>query len=168
MERVTRQAAWCRRRRHARLRYAACGLVLLWAPLALAQNEASRPVQSLPSIELLMRTDPGPSPFGSASWAQAPALPATAPAALRLGLRWRPPPVAGQHLNAQVWRRISLAHERTDGLEDEPLYGARLEMQLSSPKLRLRDLLGVQLDNGARLSLGRINGRVSVYYRMQF
>ncbi|MEJ7929573.1 hypothetical protein WG922_06260 [Ramlibacter sp. AN1015] len=93
--------------------------------------------------------------------------------ALKLGLQWKGGSSAsGWQVDATVWRRVSADNPADALLYGRPAqarYGAGLEMQLPQPKrLSLRDLLGVQLDNGARLSLGRKNGAVRLYYKVQF
>ena len=126
--------------------------------------------QKLPSVELLMLQEAASSEAQRADWTRAAgAFGPAPPRGLKLGLQWRGEPVAGHPLHAQLWRRVAQGDDSRPGAVDEPLYGARVEMPLSPERrLSLRDLLGMELDNGAKLSLGRKNGRVSVYYRVQF
>ncbi|MBL0420408.1 hypothetical protein JI739_08645 [Ramlibacter sp. AW1] len=143
--------------------------MLLVGPMAGAMADAEP--QRFPSIELLLANEPAPARAGSVDWAErARASGAAGAQGLKLGLQWRGEPVAGQPVQAQLWRRLRHAGDADRGVADEPgVYGARVEMQMPPERsLSLRDLLGVQLDNGAKLSLARRNGRVSIYYKVQF
>lgn len=91
------------------------------------------------------------------------------PGQLNLALRWRQQGPAGRALDASIWHSITADPTRTDLADTEPLYGAQVEMELRSDrKAALRDLLGMKLDNGGRISLRPRNGKVAIYYRMQF
>lgn len=153
---------------HGMPRWLAC-LAVMASPLAMAQTE--EPSAGLPNVDLVMlQADAAPALTGSLNWA-AQALGQSAPAgALRLGLRWRPAPIAGRQFAAQVWHRLNAAPDPIELWNDgPPLYGAQVEMQLSPAKsMSLRDLLGMKLDNNSRVSVRPRNGKVSIYYKMQF
>ncbi len=88
---------------------------------------------------------------------------------LNLGLRWRPDPVAGFAFRASVWRRISQDGQVADNGAPEPVYGAQVEMELKrDARAELRDLLGMKMDNGGRISLKPRKNAVTVYYKMNF
>jgi hypothetical protein len=87
---------------------------------------------------------------------------------LNLGLQWRRQPAGGFSVQATVWRRISL-DARPAGAPAEPIYGAQLEMELRrDPRASLRDLLGMQLNNGGRISLKPRRNEVTIYYKVSF
>lgn len=91
------------------------------------------------------------------------------PGQLNLALRWRHQVPTGHAFDASVWRSITADPNRTDPAESEPIYGAQVEMELRSDrKAALRDLLGIKLDDGGRISLRPRNGKVAIYYRVQF
>ena len=55
--------------------------------------------------------------------------------------------------------------------QQEPVYGARVEMRLApakSPLLFDRGFVGMQLQSGARISIKRKDGKPMVYYRSSF
>lgn len=155
--------------------HARAWLMLLGAVAAGPVASAQRAVPGLPGgVDVLMLADPVPPPGASVQWARpaGPTSTSVGAAGLKLGLQWRTTPVSGQQLRAQFWRRVPLNAPHWQGGQGgwvEPVYGARVEMQLAPRKrLKLRDLLGMQLDNGARLSVRPRKGRVSLYYRVQF
>jgi hypothetical protein len=89
-------------------------------------------------------------------------------ASIDLGLRW-----SQRQIDVMAWRRMtaaddadSLAHMR------EPVYGARVEMNLAAARKSSfaldRGFLGFQLESGARISVKRKDGRPMVYYRSAF
>lgn len=91
---------------------------------------------------------------------------------LDLGLRWRQPVASEQHVDVTAWRRTeappdaySLARSR------EPVYGARVEMNLKPSKARFvatHRFIGLQLDSGDRILLRRTDGNATLYYRTRF
>lgn len=92
-----------------------------------------------------------------------------APGQLNLALRWRQQSLGGHAVDASIWHSLTADPGLTDPADTEPLYGAQVEMELRSDrKAALRDLLGMKLDNGARISLRRRNGQMAIYYRVQF
>lgn len=174
MESVTHRVP--SRRRMARLagRWAGSCVLMLGSTGALAQLMVEAEPTRLPQVDLVMLAEPQPPNAGSAyqlNWSAFAPQQQAAPSHLNLGLRWRPTTPAGRQVDAQVWRRVtSTTPSSLAYVEDAPEYGARVEMQITPAKrtIPLRDLLGMQLDNGARLSLRPRNGKVSLYYRMQF
>jgi len=91
------------------------------------------------------------------------------PESLSLALHWRPVPIAGHTLDISVWRRVTPVSSLTGALSRDPGYGAQVELQLATERMAaLRDLLGVKLGNGARISLRRKSGRTTINFRMQF
>lgn len=90
------------------------------------------------------------------------------PKQLNLALRWRQQVPSGHAVDASIWRSITVDSQRSEA-GAEPLYGAQVEMELrSGRKAALRDLLGMKLDNGGRISLRPRKGKVAIYYRVQF
>lgn len=89
-----------------------------------------------------------------------------------LGIQWRQPVMNDRHVDVTAWRRmapepdaLTLIHQR------EPVYGARVEMNLQGRKRGLvadKRFLGLQLDNGTRITLRRKDGNPTLYYRSQF
>ena len=87
-----------------------------------------------------------------------------------LGLRWRQA-LDGHHaVDITAWQRtpqrdaLSLIRER------DPSYGARVELRIAPARSRfIADyrFLGLQLDNGGRISLRRKDGRAAITYRQQ-
>lgn len=106
--------------------------------------------------------------------AHAPALLAAAQPAVDVGVTMRHTFDNNQRVDVTAWRRMTpqqpdamtLIHRR------EPGYGARVEWSLSKKGARSRtsfkDLLGVQLEGGGRISLRRKHGGPMIYYRNQF
>ena len=87
---------------------------------------------------------------------------------LNLGLHWRPRAMGGFSVQASVWRRIS-QDRPTDGDAAEPIYGAQVELELRrDPRAALRDLLGMKMDNGGRISLRPRKNAVTIYYKVSF
>jgi hypothetical protein len=145
-------------------------LMLGAAPLSFAQAVVGETEPTrLPQVDLVMLATAVPTSSVTLQGTPASSGLRASPS-LNLGLRWRPAPVAGRNVDAQLFRRVSKTTERDDDWQiDAPLYGAKVEMQMSRPqRVSLRDLLGVQLDNGARVSVRPRNGKLSLYYRVQF
>jgi hypothetical protein len=86
-----------------------------------------------------------------------------------LGLRW-----SQRHIDVMAWRRMNTPEDAyaLAQLRDPPLYGARVEMNLSAPRKSGfaldRGFIGMQLESGARISIKRKDGRPMVYYRTTF
>jgi len=105
---------------------------------------------------------------------------APAPFALRggptqsvdLGLHYRYTLDSNYRVDVTAWRRLMPADALTMVQTREPMYGARVEMQLGgggrSGLVADHRFLGLQLESGARLSLKRRNGGPMVYYRQKF
>jgi hypothetical protein len=140
----------------------------LASPLVMAQVE--EPATGLPNVDLVMLQAEASPPTGGLNWAAQARGQAAPEQSLKLGLRWRPAPIAGRQFAAQVWHRLSPAPDPVELWHDgPPLYGAQVEMQLSSAKrVSLRDLLGLKLDNNSRVSVRPRKGKVSIYYKVQF
>jgi len=90
-----------------------------------------------------------------------------------VGLRWRQQ-VGGEHMvDITAWRRVEGAQDAMSLIRQrDPVFGARVEMQLK-PIRRSgftvdQRFIGLQLDNGARISLRRKNGAPTLYFRQQF
>lgn len=144
-------------------------LAVAASPIAIAQAE--EPAAGLPNVDLVMlQAEASLPPVGGLNWAAQARGQAAAGQGLQLGLRWRPAPIAGRRFAAQVWHRLSPAPDPIELWHDgPPLYGAQVEMQLSSAKrVSLRDLLGLKLDNNSRVSVRPRKGKVSIYYKVQF
>lgn len=94
------------------------------------------------------------------------------PAGEDLGLQWRQPVGTDRTIDIMAWRRA--ATRERDALsmiqEREPMFGARVEMRITSRKSFATELkaIGLQLDNGAKIMLRRKDGNPTLYYRQQF
>jgi hypothetical protein len=89
-------------------------------------------------------------------------------AAVDLGVRWSQGVV-----DVTAWRRMNGPDDAYSMIQmREPVYGARVEMNLASAKALPfaidRGFLGMQLESGARISIKRRNGGPMVYYRSSF
>lgn len=87
-----------------------------------------------------------------------------------LGLRFSPR-VQNQQIDIMAWRRMSAEDDAYSLVQRQPVYGARVEMNLSGSKSSfgfVRGFLGLQLEGGARISVKRKNGGPMVYYRTTF
>jgi hypothetical protein len=131
--------------------------------LRLMGNETSR----LPRIDMALLS-PLPSPVADPVRLARRAQGVAPDGPLNLGLHWRPQPVGGFTVHATVWRRISLDPQPSDA-PPEAVYGAQVEMELRrDQRAALRDLLGMKLDNGGRISLKPRKNAVTVYYKVSF
>jgi hypothetical protein len=88
------------------------------------------------------------------------------------GLRWSQR-VQSQQIDITAWRRMNTDDDAYTLVQSrQPVYGARLEMNLAaaarSPFALDRGFIGFQLESGARISLKRSNGRPMIYYRSTF
>lgn len=108
--------------------------------------------------------------FGLASPSVAPGLQART--GVDLGLRWSQK-LQSQRVDITAWRRMNAPDDAyTQVLMHEPVYGARVEMDLSAgAQSGLKaDLgfLGFQMESGARITVKRKDGRPMLYYRSAF
>jgi hypothetical protein len=114
------------------------------------------------------------------------ALPAAEgrPSRLSLTVTEPPPGIEGQDVGVQWSQRLTRQHSvditawrRTEPdamtliqQQRGPTYGARLEFRLKPSSRFVADYksLGLQLDNGGKISLRRKNGSAALVYRQQF
>ena len=87
---------------------------------------------------------------------------------LDVGLRW-----SQKQVDVMAWRRMTGPDDAYSLIQmQQPVYGARVEMNLGSSKKRAfaldRGLIGMQLESGARISIKRKNGGPMIYYRTTF
>jgi len=77
-----------------------------------------------------------------------------------------------QRVDITAWRRMNAPDDvYTLAVTRQPLYGARLELDLPSSKGGLaleQGFVGMQLEGGARITIKRKDGRPMVYYRTAF
>jgi hypothetical protein len=108
--------------------------------------------------------------FGLASPSGGPGLqPRTG---IDVGLRWSQL-LQSQRIDITAWRRMNVPDDAyTQVIMREPVYGARVEMNLSSAQRSglAMDLgfIGLQMESGARITIKRKDGRPMVYYRTSF
>jgi hypothetical protein len=89
------------------------------------------------------------------------------------GLRFSHKLQSQHQIDVTAWRRMNAEDDAyTLAQMRQPVYGARVEMNLSSarksPFALDRGFIGFQLESGARISVKRKDGRPMVYYRTQF
>jgi hypothetical protein len=89
-----------------------------------------------------------------------------------VGLRWSQL-LQSQRVDITAWRRMNSADDAyTQILMREPVYGARVEMNLAGGQHSglAMDLgfVGFQMESGARITIKRKDGRPMVYYRTAF
>lgn len=91
---------------------------------------------------------------------------------LDFGLRWSHTLRSQEQLDITAWRRMNSPDDAyTLAQMRDPVYGARVELNLAGAKNRLgfdRGLFGLQLESGARISIRRKDGGPMVYYRSSF
>lgn len=84
-----------------------------------------------------------------------------------LGLRW-----SQKQVDVMAWRRMTGPDDAYSLIQmHQPVYGARVEMNLGGKKGPFaldRGLIGLQLESGARISVKRKNGGPMIYYRTSF
>ena len=120
------------------------------------------------------QTQAEPQQLGQLSLTVAPRLFSQRPEPLGddIGLQWRQPIGNDRTIDITAWRRIGPRdRDALRMIEDrEPLYGARVEMRITSRKSFATELkaIGLQLDNGAKIMLRRKDGNPTLYYRQQF
>jgi hypothetical protein len=87
------------------------------------------------------------------------------------GLRWSQR-VQSSQIDITAWRRMSSDEDAyTLAQSREPVYGARVELNLSPSKGPLSldgGFIGMQLESGARISIKRKDGGPMLYYRTSF
>jgi hypothetical protein len=92
-----------------------------------------------------------------------------------VGLRWRSTLDSTRRIDISAWRRVTPVPDamtliNTSG--GQALYGTRVEMQFTSGRSHrfMPELgaIGMQLDNGAKLSLRAKHGKPMLYYRAKF
>jgi hypothetical protein len=92
-----------------------------------------------------------------------------------LGLRWSHRLEGQRQIDITAWRRMTAPDDAYSLIQmQEPVYGARVEMNLSAkapPKPGFafdRGFIGFQLESGARITFKRKDGRPMIYYRTTF
>jgi hypothetical protein len=78
-----------------------------------------------------------------------------------------------QQVDVTAWRRMNTEDDAYTQVQlRQPVYGARVEMNLATAKrsgfAAERGFIGLQLESGARITLKRKDGRPMVYYRTAF
>lgn len=140
------------------VRRGAMALAFLAAGSCAAQAQGEGPLQQLPQMSLMVLPQIASQRPG--------------PAGEDLGLQWRQPVGSHRTIDVLAWRRV--APRERDALamiqDREPMYGARVEMRITSRKSFATELkaIGLQLDNGAKIMLRRKDGNPTLYYRQQF
>lgn len=88
-----------------------------------------------------------------------------------LGLRWSQR-VQSRQIDITAWRRMNVDDDAyTLAQTHDPVYGARVELNLSPSKGPLSldgGFIGMQLQSGAKISIKRKNGGPMIYYRTSF
>jgi hypothetical protein len=89
------------------------------------------------------------------------------------GLRWTQRLQSQHKIDITAWRRMNTPDDAYSLVTmREPVYGARVEMNLSGGrKAGLAfdtGFIGMQLESGARITVKRKDGRPMVYYRTKF
>jgi len=91
---------------------------------------------------------------------------------LDFGLRWSHTLRSQEQLDITAFRRMNTPDDAYTLVQmRDPIYGARVELNLAGAKNRLgfdRGLFGLQLESGARISIRRKDGGPMVYYRSNF
>ncbi len=88
------------------------------------------------------------------------------------GVRWSHKLQSQNQIDITAWRRMNVAEDAYTLIQArQPVYGARVEMNLKSSSGIVafdRGFLGLQLESGARISIKRKNGGPMLYYRTTF
>jgi hypothetical protein len=91
-----------------------------------------------------------------------------------LGLRWSQRLQNQHRVDITAWRRMNTPDDAYSLIQmNQPVYGARVEMNLSAKTRKTgfaldRGFIGLQLQSGARITIKRRNGHPMVYYRTIF
>jgi hypothetical protein len=97
---------------------------------------------------------------------------APTPPSVDLGVRWSHKLQSQNQIDITAWRRMNTADDAYSLIQArQPVYGARVEMNLKSSSGILaldRGFIGMQLQSGARISIKRKNGGPMLYYRTTF
>ena len=104
---------------------------------------------------------------------QPPGLGAQGRTVFDLGLRWTQRLQSQRQIDITAWRRLNSNDDAITQIQmRQPLYGARVEMNLAGgPRAGLkldRGFVGLQLEGGARITVKRKDGIPMVYYRNSF
>lgn len=116
----------------------------------------------------------GMSGFAAPATVTGAGLTATTPPSVDVGVHWRHTFDSNYRIDVTAWRRMAMQPQDAWSLIHmrEPTYGARVELNLT-PQQRKgfvaeRGFVGMQLDNGGRISIRRKNGGPMIYYRTKF
>ena len=114
----------------------------------------------------------GMSGFANRNPAAVPGAPTLRPV-VDLGLTFRHALQNNGRIDITAWRRMNGDDDAYRMIvQQQPVYGARVEMQLTpanKTSLKIdRGFLGLQMESGARISIKRRNGGPMVYYRNSF
>ena len=129
-------------------------------------------------LSLVPRNALGLGPvIGVSGFSQNRQLPGLQPqrTSVDLGLRWSHRLEGQRQIDITAWRRMNTPDDAYSLIQmHEPVYGARVEMNLSAkapPKPGFafdRGFIGFQLESGARITFKRKDGRPMIYYRTTF
>lgn len=130
-------------------------------------------------LSLLPRNAAGFGPvIGVSGFSRQHALPGLQPqrTSIDLGLRWSHRLEGRRKIDITAWRRMNAPDDAYSliQMQHEPVYGARVEMNLSAraptkPGFAFeRGFIGFQLESGARITFKRKDGRPMIYYRTTF
>jgi hypothetical protein len=129
-------------------------------------------------LSLVPRNALGLGPvIGVSGFSQNRQLPGLQPqrTSIDLGLRWSHRLEGQRQIDITAWRRMNTPDDAYSLIQmHEPVYGARVEMNLSAkapPKPGFafdRGFIGFQLESGARITFKRKDGRPMIYYRTTF
>jgi hypothetical protein len=92
---------------------------------------------------------------------------------LDFGVRFSHKLQSQNQIDITAWRRMNTADDAYTLIQArQPVYGARVEMNLKASKTGIvaldRGFVGLQLESGARISIKRKNGGPMLYYRTTF
>jgi hypothetical protein len=116
----------------------------------------------------------GMSNFGSSPALTGAGLTPFAQPSVDVGVRWRHTLESNHRIDFTAWRRLPQSEVPLLAQERQATYGARVELNLNPASPGKADLdsarhfVGMQLDNGARISIRRKHGGPMVYYRVKF
>jgi hypothetical protein len=116
----------------------------------------------------------GMSGFAAPATVTGAGLTAATPPSVDVGLHLRHTFDSSYRVDVTAWRRVAMQPQDAWSLVHlrEPTYGARVELNLT-PQQRKgfvaeRGFVGMQLDNGGRISIRRKHGGPMIYYRTKF